>query len=285
VDVSSPASPTRLGSFAPTGIAADVQVAGNLAFVANRGIWNGSIYVGGELQIVNVGTPAAPKLVNSYPVEYAASVAVAGGRAYLAASDGLHILNVSDPAHLAVLSKFSASSIRVFWKVRVVGSRAYAVADIDADTGLVVIDLSNLAAPKLLGSYISPTGRSTDVQVVGDRAYLTDRYGSLRVLNVHDPAHIVELGSYGNNYGSFSAVHVVGTLAFVAEAEDNSGDLEIVDVSNPAKLKLLGERHLPSQALGVQVVGNLVYLSLDQGGLHVFRFPARAPVFLPIVRR
>jgi LVIVD repeat len=194
-------------------------------------------------------------------------------------------LNVSDPAHPALLGTFKTAAIHVFWKVRIVGGRAYTIGDIDVDTGLVVIDVSSPTAPKLLGSYISPTGRATDVQVAGARAYLTDRLGSLRVLNVNDPAHISQLGTYGNNFASFSAVQIVGSLAYIAEQEENAGDLEIVDVSNPAKLKLVASWHLPAPALDVQVAGSLVYTALDQGGLFMVRFPVSTRVFLPVVRR
>jgi hypothetical protein len=184
-----------------------------------------------------------------------------------------------------LLGKFATSSLRFFLKVRVAGSRAYLIADMSPDVGLVIVDVSNPAAPMLLGSYISLTGHATDIQINGDRAYLTERLGALYILNVSNPAHISALGTYGSSYASFSAIQVVGSLAFIAAGEENAGDLIIVDVSSPATPKLLGERHLPSQALGVQVVGNLVYLSVGQDGLQVLRFPAPIRIFLPVARR
>ncbi|MFL5807583.1 MAG: choice-of-anchor Q domain-containing protein, partial [Roseiflexaceae bacterium] len=285
VDVSDPAAPVRLGGFTTSGFAADVQVVGDLMFVANRDIWNGSAHVGGGLQIVNTDNLSAPKLVASYAVDEVSSIAIVGSRAYLAALDGIYILNISDPIHLTLIGKFANQHMARFTRVRVVGARVYAITNLDLDLALAIVDVSNPTSPKLLGSYYTVTGQASDVQVIGDLAYLTDQGSGLYILNISDPAHISKLGSIGLDFTADLAVSVAGPLAYIAASEDNGGDLLIVDVRDPAHLKLVGDRYLSSYARGVQIEGYRVYIASDQGGLQILGVPGVFRVFMPLVRR
>ena len=61
-------------------------------------------------------------------------------------------------------------------------------------------------------------------------------------------------------------VHVVGTLAYVA---DYGSGLRIIDVSNPAAPVEVGYCDTPGWASGVQVVGNLAYVADYTSGLRI----------------
>jgi len=96
MDVSSPSSPLRVGSFDLTSgqQVNDVQVLGNLAYLA-----------AGFLEIVDVGTPAQPRPVATCAaVNSARAVQVVGQLAYVAGQsatngvEGLVVIDVSDPA-------------------------------------------------------------------------------------------------------------------------------------------------------------------------------------------
>jgi len=284
LDVGDPAHPKRLGGVPSLGYTAAVQVVGNLAYIANTSIWNGSAYVGGGLQIVNASNPATPVPVTTYPID-SADVRVVGDRAYVGAyygakPGGLFILDVHDPAHPKQLGSTSTPIDGL--KVEVAGNRAY-VLNYD---GLYIIDVSNPLALKQLGNY--PISHAEDMQVIGDVVHLVDRGIGLEILNTRDPRNISLIGSYAYSYLSHRGVQIVGTRAYLAGTELNDGDLEILDLTSPAAPKPVVERHLSGHALKVQVVSDRIYIASEQGGLQMLQMPTPSVmrrVFIAMLRR
>ncbi|MGB3221160.1 MAG: hypothetical protein WBD79_27465, partial [Anaerolineae bacterium] len=59
-----------------------------------------------------------------------------------------------------------------------------------------------------------------------------------------------------------------GSLVYVADWDDG---LQIIDVSNPVNPTMRGAYDTPGQARRVSVVGSLVYVADDYGGLLILR--------------
>jgi hypothetical protein len=97
------------------------------------------------------------------------------------------------------------------------------------------------------------------VAVAGALAYVTS--GSLRVIDVSDPAAPREVGAY-NTDGFAQDVAVVGTLAYVAAG--NAG-LQVIDVSDPTAPRQVGYSGTPSEAKGVAVLGDRAYVAASDG--------------------
>ncbi len=157
--------------------------------------------------------------------------------------------------------------------VAVSGTMAYVA---DGLSGLLVIDVSNPAAPVILGSVVTP-GTARGVAVSGTVAYVADVNFGLQVIDVSNPAAPAILGSVG--MPDFARdVAVSGSVAYVA---DFNFGLQVIDVSNPAAPAILGSVITPGRALGVAVSGTVAYVADDQSGLLVIDVsnPA-APVIL-----
>jgi fibronectin type 3 domain-containing protein len=92
VDISNPASPSLVGSYDTSDNPSGIEVAGDLAFVADNT---------SGLQILDISNPANPSLVGSYDTPgYTRAVAVAGDLAFVAdLLSGLQVLDISNPAH------------------------------------------------------------------------------------------------------------------------------------------------------------------------------------------
>jgi hypothetical protein len=132
----------------------------------------------------------------------------------------------------------------------VVGDVAYVAA---GDMGLRIIDVSDPTAPTLLGFY-DTQGYTYDITVVGNIAYLAEGRangdGYLRSIDVSDPTAPTPLGLY-KTQNKARCVTVVDEVAYFAY--ENNGVL-LIDVSNPAKPKLLGS-YYTSWVNGISVVG------------------------------
>ena len=145
------------------------------------------------------------------------------------------------------------------YDVAVSGSYAY-VADAN---GLVIIDISNPAAPALAGSYNAAGDAILNVVVSGSYAYVTDKGNGFVIIDISNPAAPVLAGSY-DTAGDARGVAVSGSYAYVA---DYTNGLVIIDISNPAAPALAGSSHSVGNAHDVTVSGSYAYVADYTNGL------------------
>lgn len=291
-------NPSLLGSYGTPGLARDVTVVDNVAYVANED---------SGLHILNVSDPTEPLFIGNYATsDITLGVTVVGRRAYVAdGNSGLQILDIRDPSTPTLLGNFDTMGLA--WSVDVVGDRAY-VAD-DA-MGLKIIDVSDPSLPILLGSF--DTEGAKLVKVINTIAYIADSTAGLQIvdvidpgqptllsnydttgivynlvvlenlvylaagdegliiLDVNDPTAPVLLGSYdtsGNTWG----IAVADNVAYLA---DGSAGLQIVDVSDPTAPTLLSEYDTTAFAYNVMLLGNIIYVADDSSGLQIIDISA-----------
>ncbi|WP_375329244.1 Calx-beta domain-containing protein [Microcystis sp. BLCC-F210] len=240
---------TLVGSYNTSGLASDVQIVGNYAYVAD--------YYSG-LQIIDISNPAAPTLKGNYDTSgYAQDVQVVGNYAYVADDwSGLQIIDISNPVAPTLKGNYDTSGYAN--DVQVVGNYAYVA---DEDSGLLIIDISNPAAPTLKGNY-DTSSYANDVQVVGNYAYVADSGSGLLIIDISNPTNPTLKGNYDTS-GFAQDVQIVGNYAYVA---DWYSGLQIIDISNPATPTLKGH-YDTSYAYDVQVVGNYAYVADEDSGL------------------
>ena len=266
VDVSDPSAPSLAGFYSMTGGVSDVQIVGNLAYVAAGSSDQTSSPGHLGFQVLDVSNPAAPILVGSCDTpEYPVSLQVVGNLAFLADFDfGLLVVDISNPASPTLIGSYDPPGRAL--GVYVVGTIAYL-----SGAGLQVIDVSNPSTPVPIGSCDTP-GIGVGVQVVGSFAFIAT-YDSLQVVDVSTPASPTLIGSYdpastGLRYSTRSQsaydVQVVGSYAFLAAG---SAGLVVVDVSNPSLPTLAGTYTVTSNATGVYVVENYAFV-VDDSGAH-----------------
>jgi len=196
---------------------------------------------------------------------------VLAGRAYIAVGDetsaagSLQIYDVIDPANPIPLGVvYAGQSVR---DVEAVTSGGRTIAyTAQRDAGLAIADVTNPAAPVLLGSYDS-TGDGEGIDVEGDLAYLAAGTQGLLVLDVSDPAHPVLRGSL-DTPGAATAVVVRAGVAWVAD--DYSNSVRIIDVSNPASPLPIGSLAEADRVWDIALAGDLAYVGVTEGGLHVY---------------
>lgn len=109
-------------------------------------------------------------------------------------------------------------------------------------------------------------GFAWDVEIVGNRAYVADRTGGLRVLNITNPASVSEIGFF-DPVAQAQGVAVVGNIAYVAEGSDG---LRLLDVSDPASITQVGVVNTPGVAWDVEVVGSTAFVADGNGGLRLY---------------
>lgn len=189
-------------------------------------------------------------------------------------ADQKRTLDRDVPAKVTVklVGKVTTDNVRDPMGLTVVGNYAYVTA---WDHGLDVVDVSNPAAPKKVGSCRLP-GRANDVAVNGGYAYVTVQEGGLRVVDVSNPKLPVEVGSHQPRPAAregeeplVEAVAVAGKCAYViyryVPKDKNARRcvLQVLDLSNPKAPAELGsfESETADQFLDLAVSGKNAYIA------------------------
>ena len=244
MDIADPLHIAYLGSYTTNGLSSDLFVVGDAAYSANG--WNG-IEVFDTSELSQSGTLAYPQYINQ--------IAYTKPYAYIAANDGLWVVDTSDPRMPTTVAHIHSGSPAV--SVVIVGSYAYL-----ALPGLAIhsIDISNPLSPGPIGVYIF-TGEINQLLFAHNRLYVAAGVDGLRVLDLSDPLNLSEAGAYVPGY-SISAIAIEGDRAYLAA---DNGILPVLDISDPQSIQEIGSYDYPDDypscriATTVAVKNNVVY--------------------------
>ena len=239
-----------LGNVDAPGLALDVVLAGNVAYVACNTA---------GLALYDLTAPDGPALLSSIDTPGTAhGVAVSGSHAYVADfNGGFRVVDVSNPLAPAIVGSVAAEGVR---RVVVAGNYAYVVGSVD----FRIVDVSNPAAPQVVGT-LTASSQLRDVTVSGTTAFCAAYDAGLLVVDVSSPASPSVLGSVDTPDLAFG-VAVDGNIAYLANRE---AGLQIIDVTNPAVPVVVGDTDVPAGAVSVTVAGNIAYVG-QPGRLRTF---------------
>jgi hypothetical protein len=122
---------------------------------------------------------------------------------------------------------------------------------------LTILNISIPSAPTVVGKTDFFSELVYDVHVSGDMAYVANYSAGLRVVDVSNPAHPVEVGYY-DAFGHAYGVYAQAGIAYVAES---GGGLRVIDVSDPSHPVEVGFYNTPGLVYDVYVSGSIAYLA------------------------
>jgi hypothetical protein len=209
IDVSDPSAPIVQSTI--NGPWQSFSVDGSLAFLV------GNPYSNGQLDIVDVSADTAPVVLGSlvFP-DGVRNVDAVGGYAYVAAEDGLWIVDVFDPTTPSVVSTFATA--RTVESVTVDRGVAYLLT-----SGFEIVDVSDPTMPIGM-AFVDQLGR--EIAIAGDLAFVVDG-GAVWAWNVADPSRPVPLGGIVGLGGGRVGGGIVIDDGLIWAA--HSGGLRIID--------------------------------------------------------
>lgn len=237
-------TPVQRFASGDTNDALNVQVVGQLAYVANRTA---------GLQISDCRNPNFPvKISQTTTAGLAQEVCVRGHYAYVAVWDaGLEIFDVSNPTNVVRLGGCNTPGLAR--SVHVVGTRAY-ISDMQG--GLTCADVTDPANPQLISS-TATTAPARGARVSGDHAYVAATGGGLEIYNVSDPLGMWRVSQL-DTPGAAVSVSLSGNTAYIA---DYDYGVRIINISNPASPQLIGSYKTTNDTFQVQPLGARAYLA------------------------
>lgn len=145
--------------------------------------------------------------------------------------------------------------------IAVQGSTAYA----GVGYRLLAYDVTDPAAPRLLGTTASFADFVLGVAIAGTRAYVAAGSSGLHVVDISDPSRMSLLGSW-DSPGSAEGVAISGSTAYLA---DGPFGLRALDVSDPARPRPLGSAFDTKFAFDVALGGGFAFVAAAGAGLLV----------------
>ena len=227
-DVGDASRPRRLASMKGLRMTRTLALSGSMLIGAGEGF----------VRIVDISRPDAPKESGSMETGHSISeLAVSGDRLLALTGDQLLVYALNKEASAQALADLDLPE-RVT-DIVVDDGKAYLAAN---DTGLIVVDVAEPTAPRILGS-LKTLQPAYSLAVDGATAYLSTREG-LEVIDVAEPAVPRRIGSlpFSNDCGC--GVVIIDKLAVVAARPG----LRVIDVSNPRSPRQVGSLDMPVSA-------------------------------------
>lgn len=206
---------------------------------------------------------------------YGTDLYLAGDHALMGDFRGIvHFVDISDPADMRKVAEVRtpgpAVDIKIAGDLAVVG-----VQQLDADFGLLILDISDPANPVELSRIEEPgRGGVHNLFIHGDRLYLAHMHSpGLSIVDISDPAAPVVSGSWRHEGGFSNLVHDIFIRGHVAVVSDFGSGLILLDLTEPDAPVLLAELSFPEGIHSAWAEGDYVYCNQEFGGwerrLHV----------------
>lgn len=306
-DASNPSAPVLLGTVDTPGSANGLAASGTLLAVAD-----GNVSAGPDVRLYDVSTPGTFAPLGTAEMDgFATYAAFHAGRLYVTGDAGLRAFDVTNPAAPAVLGTASAGGETTYEVVfdgetayvaglaglRVVDVSAPAPADAGAWDGggqylSVTVPVSGFVpvADRFGGlQFVRTDGAPTASTLVpnggfpyrgvfsGGRLYVTSLGGGLRILSADGTMELGRVPTPPNT----QEVLVIGTRAYVTDANGDASGLTVADVSNPAAPVVLGTYAVgTSYGMATDAEARTLFVASGFGGLRSYDLTGDAPALL-----
>ncbi|MHA2363816.1 MAG: LVIVD repeat-containing protein [Candidatus Hodarchaeales archaeon] len=132
---------------------------------------------------------------------------------------------------------------------------------LDFNEGFLIYNISELANPTLLGSYVGNNDIDPNVKggktfyIRGDHVIVGFMGAGLKIFDVSDPTNLALVGEYFG--GKIYHIKVVDDLVYMAMADDGFQIIDISDITRPTKV---GEFNNGNPLYHIHIIGNIAYL-------------------------
>ncbi len=241
-DISDSSNPVEIGLF-DTFNPHDVFLSGNYLYVAD--CFDG-------ITIIDVSDPTNPQLAGQTEmsmVSHGWDVNLTGNYSYTVDNSHIRIIDISDPENPVLIGSYEDNSIL---STCVFENYLYCACGAE---GLKIIDVTSKSNPIVSGVY-ETAGYSRDVIVNGDIAYVANRKGGLRILDISTPEDPVEIEK--KDYINVEKIEVSGSSLYV---HDQRTGLYILDISLPAKPEQIGFYSIEEYTRDFYISGDYAYIA------------------------
>ncbi len=204
--------------------------------------------------VMNIQSPASPSLYTIWSYGTVNGLDVEGDLAALATTNGTWLLDITDLAFPVLRYSHIGEQVG---DVELVGNRAY----VALNDSLRILDVSNPAAPKWLGS-VALGGSGYRLAVQGGYVYCA-RGSNLSIVDVSNPTSPAVVAVDASN-SSFVDVQVDGNHLYASIVDTGVRSYDVSDPTNPITLTTWSPGNYVS---GIALSGNALYVAWRSNGV------------------
>jgi len=275
IDISNPSKPIQKTGIAAGQYAQRIAISGNYAYLIDK--------YGITLYVVDISTPASSNILGSVNVAAAPEwkscsaeldLAVSGNYVYISGYPfGIKIIDASTPGSPVIVGTYGGDECSL--DIDVLGNYLY-MASL---RGFKIIDVTDPVNPWLANDYASLKNHTCcDITVWPNQAFLlVSHHSRTYCFDISIPASPIELGYHQEDTGTYGRVDVelAGVYLFSTIYRNSHRNIKVLDISNPASIKSVGEFHPEGDPRGLQAYGGYLYVADGiKGKLVVFSIPA-----------
>lgn len=246
VDVTDPTEPTEVGSY-HVGEAARVAVERDIAYVAT---W------GGGVSLLNVADPSRTRPIGGFDTGgHAWWVSIRSNRAYVADSvTGVHVVDLSGAAGFREIGTWSGAGEEM-----AVEARDALVVVASGSMGVhVVLDEGTSGFVQL--AHVDTMDYARSLVLDGNRAFVADSLGGVRVIALDDPANPREVGSLSAPGLVVEDLALSGTLLVLAAGPSGMIFADVGVAGDPVVVGTFDTSAIPARSVhGVALDGTAAY--------------------------
>ncbi len=273
-DLTNPGVPRLVGGYLTRGNAMAVGVTGRYVLLTDDAL---------GLHVLDATDPSNLKEVGSYTTRWVPrSVTIAGNYAYVTEGEGgyttvtlggqlhgrLYIFDISNPAELRLVVAFDlgadAFDVAIVGQYALVGAGRWSTSDLLVHDSMLVIDISNPAAPRRVAA-IDTGAPGLSVAVSGKSAFVAGGNG-LTAVDISDPTRPKLAGRIVTS-GEALSVAMSGNYAFVTGQTPNG--FQVIDTSRPDSPVRVGSVETTGVAADVAVLGLRAVIADAASGIQV----------------
>jgi len=259
VDIADPANPLEVGAFPPEGdmYVGDVLVRGNYAYASREG---------DGIEVLDVSDPTSPALVGGYDDD-AGMLLMVGDYLYTSRAGGITVLDITTPTAPSALTFLNIVYTNTHRMIKQ-GNYLYISAESRGAETLLIVDISNPAAPQLLGERAMDIGYDPYSIAVHDNiVYLAMEGYGLSMTDVSDAAHPADAG-FANIPASVSQIALTEQRLYLEtaykpwhESGQQFAAIHIAERLDPHNLRPLG--HVDTTKVEFEFIeeGDYVYFT------------------------
>ncbi|HNX79685.1 MAG TPA: hypothetical protein PKJ24_07370, partial [Prolixibacteraceae bacterium] len=251
VDVSDPNNPVVAGTYYD--VVYGVGVASGKVYVVSYNYGLNILDVSNLSNITVTGNCSVP----GFPYR----VQVQGNYAYIGNTDsgsgGINVVDVTDPAHPALITTYPGYAEHV-------AAGGNVLAFTGSSLPCSILNISVPSAPVLASSWSLPT-LTSDIYVNGNYAYTGNN--GFRVFDISDKTHPVQVG-YDTHDGSI--VRTTGNKAvYIRKSMSANWPVMVMDISDPLNPAFSGQYNSPVMTNDLEVRDNLAYVACWWDGIRI----------------
>jgi hypothetical protein len=251
----------EIGAFCTGGNVQSVTIKDSCAYISD-------FYRG--LYIVDISDPANP-IQLSYAESFGFSPTAITDNFLITSSPDpfLSIFNIGKPQNPILISQDSIKGYPM--RIHVEGSYAYIII---RKSGLLIYDISNIKAPKLVNNFNTP-GSISDMTINGHYVYLADGHnkedksmftGGFYIIDLNQPCNL-KLTGQSDIGAHIQGICLSGRYCFLAAGDSG---IYIMDIKKPDKPKKVSRIRTPSYAFNVNIDDDFMYVTQGGEGIVVY---------------